>query len=767
MDSLGWAVIHSLWQGVIAAFAIFLFRSMTKDSQASLRCGFQLFALIACLLAFLVTFGSSLLSPETSDSLTGSSIVDLMIAPASIEPVLTGSTTATGLKSSSVNLYTPLLGIFWCIGFLLMASRYSIGFILTHQLKTRGLSSAPTQWQQRFETLVLNAGVFRKVALHVSNRVTGPVTLGFFKPVVLVPASFFTGLPAEQIEAILLHEIAHIRRHDYMINLLQTAIKTVFFYHPAIHYICKTIDEDREKACDDFAVNYTRDPQSLAKGLATIRLNLTPPNFAMAAARKTSPLVQRLIRLTAAEEPRRRRGQMATSVTAVILAAGLYTTTQVKFANAHPPVITEPKSALHVSADERNYHFNTIWYDGRKIVVKIASDNSRWVYFNKSWFDIDKIPKILDSVPALPEAPRMPKPDNFNSYVKFVKAVDQYRVNLDYYIATLEKSDCSKCTQEKLHWAKKQKARISDPHPDFDNDLLWKEVSIPTPAPTPYPSPAPKPAPIPRPAPIGEPKLVELAGGSDNTFYLEGKKYSPSDWEEQIERRFEKLEDKFDADMDVIDDQFEAALEKFEEASEKFSQDPELMQGYFERAQANFAKEVLKTNENRAELKYRFNQDIQSIVEKNVNRIVERDIEAANRAAQRAIAEAEREATTARKFALKEAQRARIEGLREAERIRQDVANHAYHSANHRIPKYEDYGQSMLIKLKSDGVIDGNAKTVDVSYTNGDMYVDGVRVGSDIENNYCAINKAFNIPKTDDMRIEIRPQRITITNYNN
>lgn len=668
LDSLGWAVTHSLWQGVIAAIAVFVFRAVTKDRQAGLRCGFELLALSACFFAFVFTFLTNLVAPV--GSITAPTFTDVLSAPVIMPPGMSGSAVAAGLAGPDITYYTPLLGIFWCLGFALLATRYIFGFILTHRLRTLGLSPVPSSWQDRFETLVLNAGIFRKVSFHISERVSGPVTLGFFKPIVLVPASFFSGLPAAQIEAILLHEIAHIRRHDYMINLVQTAIKTVLFFHPAIHYISKRIDEDREKACDDFAVNYTRDPRSLARGLATLRLNLAPPDFAMAASSKNTPLIQRLTRLTTAEEPRRRRGQLATSITAAVLAGGLYTATQVEFASAHPP--------------------------------------------------------------------------------------------------------------DQLHRAKNQIIPVSDPRPDFNQDLLWNEVTIPlasgpTPDPAPRvkpapvvnpaPTPQPKPAPLPRPFPITPRETSELAGAP-----------SLSDWEANVERRLETLEEKYESEMDQITDKFEDALDAFEEASEKYSQDPVMLQGYFKRAEANFASAVLLTNEKRAELKFKFNHDIEKIVEHDIKRHVDRYVTIAMSDAQREIAEAQREAEHARrtalreaevsrKMALKEAERGRLESLAQAERIRKEAARYTTYPAH--TPTYENYGQSMLIKLRSDGIIDTGASSADVSYRDGDMYVNGAKVSHDLENNYCALNKAYNVPKTDNMRIEIRPQRLTITNYNN
>ncbi len=759
LDSLGWAVIHSLWQGALAALAVYLFRAMTRDSQAGLRCGFELVALGICFAAFIGTFTIKMLSPVSATPIT--TMVNELILPTATTPMTTGpAEIATSISGRSMTQYTPLLGILWCFGFLFLASRYTIGFAMTHRLRTRGLSAAPTQWQDRFHTLVLNSGIFRNVKLHISDRVKGPMTFGFFKPVVLVPASFFSRLPADQIEAILLHEIAHIRRHDYLINLAQTAIKTILFFHPAIHYICRTIDEDREKACDDFAVNYTRNPKALAKGLATLRLSLTPPEFAMAASHKQKPLLRRLTRLTAPEESRRRRpgqswGQVATSLAALVVAAGIYSTANFEFANAHPPEpeLAEFHDTKHVSADKKNYHFKTIWHDGREITVKLASDSSRWVYFNKSWFNIDKNPKILDAVPDFPEAPRMPNPDNFNSYVKFKKAANQYRVNLDYYIASLENNNCGKCTKDKLKWAKKQKARVSDPHPDFDKDLLWKEISVKdVTVPKPSPSPRPKPQPIVLPAtpPKHVVKTAELAGApvtNNRTLYLNGEKFEPDSWTEHSEDQFDHIAERFEDKMDRVETEFEAALEKFEHATAKFARDPVHKKAYFEQAQKDFASAVLAANSKRARLQSQLDQDINEMVEQHVEVMTSNIDETVERETWMAM------------------ETARID----AEKARQNHAKHygsSYHTSDHH-PTYSDYGQVMLAQLGNDGIIPHGSTSANVEYRKGKLYVNGTRVSENKAEGYCSINGAFEIDKSDNMLIEIRPTRLTITDYDN
>ena len=196
LGGLGWAVIHSLWQGLLAAMAVFIFRALTRDSQAALRCGFEIIALFTCFAAFLVTFALQVSAPITG---AGSipTLSEIIASP--VAAVTSGSVDLAGMAISpaSAAQYAPLFGILWYIGFILMASRYAFGLAMTHKLRTTGLSPVPQNWNERFQLLVLNAGIVRHVTLHISNRVKGSDDAGIFQACCIGPGQLFLG-PARQ-----------------------------------------------------------------------------------------------------------------------------------------------------------------------------------------------------------------------------------------------------------------------------------------------------------------------------------------------------------------------------------------------------------------------------------------------------------------------------------------------------------------------------------------------------------------------------------------
>ncbi|HEV7786499.1 MAG TPA: M56 family metallopeptidase, partial [Thermoanaerobaculia bacterium] len=165
-------------------------------------------------------------------------------------------------------------------------------------------------------------GIARAVRLLESAAVPVPAVIGWLRPVILVPASALAGLSPQQLEAVLAHELAHVRRHDYLINLLQAAVETLLFYHPAVWWVSSQMRRERENCCDDLAVAICGDRLGYARALADLEGLRTPsPRLAMAA--DGGSLLDRIRRLVGAPAPRSRRSWMAGVVALSLLPAGL------------------------------------------------------------------------------------------------------------------------------------------------------------------------------------------------------------------------------------------------------------------------------------------------------------------------------------------------------------------------------------------------------------------------------------------------------------
>ena len=337
LDSLGWAVLHSIWQGGVAFLFVIIWRAALRGHSPALRHAGQIMALLTCLTAFVWTFAVYLGLPNLASSSGATlSAADAAEAPRLLMGLIAPFDPAAAQAGLGLSRITPVLACLWALGFATMSLRYAFAFGQVQQLRTLGIQQPDAAWSERFRQLAQDIGISTKVRLYISANVTGPMTLGLIKPVVLVPMGFLTGLPANQVEAILRHELAHIRRYDYALNLMQTGVKTVLFYHPAIHIICRWADQDREQACDDLAVKQGRDPLTLARGLAALRLQ-AHPTFGMAAtgSGEDMPLMDRLTRLAGQTPKRSRPEHILMSVLSALLLGSVYLGTTSR-AEAHP-----------------------------------------------------------------------------------------------------------------------------------------------------------------------------------------------------------------------------------------------------------------------------------------------------------------------------------------------------------------------------------------------------------------------------------------------
>ena len=171
-----------------------------------------------------------------------------------------------------------LLVAFWGAGVLLFCIRLAGAWLALKRLVGRSRAATSVTLYRALEPLRVRAGVTRSVKLLLSNRVPSPLTFGWLRPVIVLPYSAVTGLPAKQLEAVLAHELAHIQRHDYLVGVLQTLIETLLFYHPAMWWTSRTVRREREHCCDELAVTLFRgDAHGYAHALLALETLRHPP----------------------------------------------------------------------------------------------------------------------------------------------------------------------------------------------------------------------------------------------------------------------------------------------------------------------------------------------------------------------------------------------------------------------------------------------------------------------------------------------------------
>jgi GWxTD domain-containing protein len=242
--AVGWTVLHSLWEGAIlsALLGIVLLAVRSPRFRYAAACS----AMLLMIAAFSITLIH--LMPEGRGSLW------TVQAPA-----LHMGNGAIALDSPSdwdrdLATIVPCLAPLWIAGVFLFYLKHVASLLSVHRLRSRGVCLAPERWQKQLGKLSARLHLSRPILLLESCLADTPMVVGHFRPLILMPIGVLTGLPAAQIEAILLHELAHIRRYDYLVNSIQRLIEGLLFYHPAVWWISRVIRTERENCCDDIAV---------------------------------------------------------------------------------------------------------------------------------------------------------------------------------------------------------------------------------------------------------------------------------------------------------------------------------------------------------------------------------------------------------------------------------------------------------------------------------------------------------------------------------
>ncbi len=302
VQAFGWTILHSLWQGAVIAILLGLVMILMRSYSSNARYFVSVSALMTIFVLGIVTFVAYYRSYQP---LPTSPITFALPAPAlpteSVERVAESNTWQTLWASteSYFNTHLPLVVSIWLMGVLLLLVRFIGGYAYLQRLRNYQVIEVSAYWQGTLAFLASEIGIKGKVRLLESALAEMPMVIGWLKPVILLPIGTLAGLSVAQVESILAHELAHLKRKDYLVNIFQTLVEIVLFYNPFVWWVSGYIREERENCCDDIAVNVTGDSLTLIKTLTILEeLRLAKPQLAMGfAGRKRGGLLGRVRRL--------------------------------------------------------------------------------------------------------------------------------------------------------------------------------------------------------------------------------------------------------------------------------------------------------------------------------------------------------------------------------------------------------------------------------------------------------------------------------------
>ena len=262
MHVIGKTIIHSLWIGLIILALLRLARAYVPVNLSRLRYSI---AVSALLLLFVLVIASFLMLYEPLSSMQASLSSPRVFSLVSGKLFLKSH----GESVLDTNLLFSLCGYIYFAGALFMLSRSMVSLSYVRRLKSSGFQP-DQEWQEKFLQISRSLGIKRPVKFLESALASGPMLVGYLKPAVIVPAGMITLLPISQVETILMHELYHLKRRDYLVNIMQLFIEGILFYHPVVWIISGFIRSEREHCCDDRVLHATDNPETYAKALIHI-----------------------------------------------------------------------------------------------------------------------------------------------------------------------------------------------------------------------------------------------------------------------------------------------------------------------------------------------------------------------------------------------------------------------------------------------------------------------------------------------------------------
>lgn len=337
--ALGWMVVNSLWQSAVIALALAALLVSFPKLPARWRYNAAYTALILVVSAAGWTFFHYYHQAISASTLASRDWV-WSVQPSSISRFETTATLGVweswkGWFSAYFDRNLPLIVYVWFSGLIFFMLRLLGGMAYVQHLQQHGIQDVSSFWQQQLSHLASALYLQRLPFLKESTKIQVPMVIGYWKPTILIPIGMLGGLSQVQVEAILAHELAHIYRHDFLLNLFQTLIDVLFYFNPAVWWISATIRNEREHCCDDIAVDICGNALVYAKALVHLQeLRLGgSPKLAMAAVGPRKVLLSRVRRIL--HQPSNAPDIMEKfTVTCLILLAGLFLSVKAEYKDA-------------------------------------------------------------------------------------------------------------------------------------------------------------------------------------------------------------------------------------------------------------------------------------------------------------------------------------------------------------------------------------------------------------------------------------------------
>lgn len=417
IEAIGWTVLHSLWQAPAAALALSLILRVRGSLPARKRYLLGYGALVAVLLMALATFAWYYRPLPAFVETATTPLYMYAVAPVEIYAPASGESFWDSV-SYRLSAQLPLIVAIWMTGLSFFLLRLAGGVWYAGRLKYKATTELPPSFQQLVIRLARKTGVKRAVRVMESTLLQTPVVVGWLKPVILLPVGMVNRLSLEQTEAILAHELAHICRHDYLLNLLQSFMEALFYFNPAVWHISALVRAEREHSCDDTAVRVCGNSLAYAKALVQLQEMSRPaPALAMALHNGKGALLHRIQRILHPSIKSSSDIMEKITVTGLLLAAVFAFTLQASSVTAAAPENFDPAIVALDSLPPGKVRIKTV-DDGESMEARIENRKLVYLRLNDREIPESELPdyesyveqKLSEVPPAPPAPPAPPRP---------------------------------------------------------------------------------------------------------------------------------------------------------------------------------------------------------------------------------------------------------------------------------------------------------------------------------------------------------------------
>jgi beta-lactamase regulating signal transducer with metallopeptidase domain len=392
VQRIGWTLIHFIWQGALIAFLfagiLLLLRKQSSNLRYAIACAALMFMIAAPAVTFKLiggkeTFSKDFSTPAVSlPSLEMTKTVQIEMPAQSAKPITHVKQSLKDRLMKATESALPYVVVCWGLGVFILSIWYLGGWTQLQKLRRQMVSPVSEEIKTKLNQLSKILAINRAVEAFQSVLVNVPTVIGHFKPVILLPASTLIGLSGEQIEAILTHELAHIKRCDYLVNIFQTVVEILGFYHPAVWWVSNKIRQEREHCCDDIAVKITGDEVGYAQALTTIEeIRFSRPELAVAAS--GGNLLERIKRLLVKNSSNNEKAGWLPSAIMILVIAGLL----------FPMMLTLSSCEKQKLEESMNAKLNRIDIDTatKEDVIKVFGEPEKYMWESQV-FDKDNLP---------------------------------------------------------------------------------------------------------------------------------------------------------------------------------------------------------------------------------------------------------------------------------------------------------------------------------------------------------------------------------------